>query len=256
MAGVARQLPYGVDVARGGVSGAETVNVRGENPDSDIATPGDVWSGEGNYTFTAAGGAPYFISSSAGADTQDVLLTLLTEDASADWNVEEVTVTLAGQTKTAITTASGDDPVRILSAVNADTTALTGDVYVYEDCAVVAGVPGDATKVRAKIVIGDGQALSGIYTVPAGKKGFLMNVSVDRVNGTAGKPIASLKTREFGGMWLTRWRGQTDGNLAASHDYSGVPLYLPPKSDVIVTVDAMDVDNTAVSTNFDILLQS
>lgn len=251
-----RHLDFFLDAVQGGISGLEHVRVFGQNADVDTGTdPEDVWDGEGLYNYTAAAGAPYFISSSNAGDTIDVTVTLLTVDALGAWNEETFDVTLVGQTKTAIVTPSGDDPVRLQSIVNASGTPLLGDVYVYEDCAVVAGVPGDATKIRGKVLIGNERTHMALYTVPSGKTAYLYGREVGIVSVVATAMDARFYHRDSGGSFVLDQRAYVDNAILARYeDRPPMPQAYAAKTDLRATAFAVTVDNTAVVAAFDLLL--
>jgi hypothetical protein len=251
-----RHLDFLLDVVQGGVSGLEHVHVFGQNADVDTGSdPEDVWDGEGLYNYTAAGGAPYFISSSNAGDTIVVAVTLLTEDALGAWNEETFNVTLVGQTKTAIVPPSGDVPVRLQSIVNATGTALAGDVYVYEDCIVAAGVPADATKIRGKVLIGNERTLMALYTVPSGKTAYLYGREAGIVSVVATTMDARFYKRLAGGLFTLEKRAFVNNAILATYeDRPPIPRPYAAKTDLRATAFAVTVDNTAVTAEFDILL--
>jgi hypothetical protein len=253
---MSRRLDFFLDVEKGNVEGASHVRVFGKNPDVDTGTdPEDVWDGEGLYNYTAAGGAPYFISSSNAGDTIDVTLTLLTEDSSGNWNEETFDVTLVGQTKTAIVTPSGDDPVRLQSIVNASGTALTGDVYVYEDSVVAAGVPADPTKIRGKVLIGNERTLMALYTVPSGKTAYLYGREVGIVSTTATTMDARFYKRDVGGAFELEQRAFVNNAILARYeDRPALPRSYAAKTDLRATAFTVTVDNTAIVAALDLLL--
>jgi hypothetical protein len=251
-----RALDWFLDVVRGGQDGIEHVRVYGENPDVDSGTvPEDIWDQGGTYTFTAAGGAPMYISSSNGGDTQDVVITALTEDASGDWNEETLTQTLAGQAKTALTFASGDDPVRILSVVNLSGTPLTGDVYVYENDTVVAGVPATASKIRARVLVGNDRTYMAIYTIPSGKTGYLYGRDVGLANNTATTAEVRFQTRAEGGSFFTDARHTLSNAVLARHEERpAVPVEIAAKTDIKWLCQVCATNNSALMAAFDLLV--
>ena len=268
MSGVARTLPFLMDVSRGFVNGCWKEMIVGENPDIDIATdPEDVWDAGGIRTYTAAGGAALFISSTAGGDTQEVLVYVLVENASAEWIEEILTVTLAGQTKTAIPVASGLLPVRVLRVENNGATDFAGHVYVYEDDTPAGGVPPTAAKIRAKVRIGYNKTMMATYTIPSNRQGFLTRVVArssstndPKVQASPGYafallPVVSIRIREFGGVWkcLTRGAISSMGSSHWSEDLEALPL-LPPKTDIKWMVDEVGGDNCSVVGAFDITM--
>jgi hypothetical protein len=251
-----RRLDFFLDVARGAVSGLAAVRVWGQNSDVDIASaPEDLWEVGGLYTYTAAGGATYYISSSNGADTMDVTVTLLSEDGSGNWNEESFTVTVPGQAKTAITTPSGDDPVRIQSIVNGSGTALTGDLYVYEDDTVVAGVPQTAAKIRAKVEAAQDRTYMALYTVPSGKEAFFYRRGVGIANATGTTLEARFQKRLAGGSFRLDGRIVLDNSVVSQYNEPfPLPEPIPAKTDLKITAQTVGADNTAVSGFLELLV--
>ena len=102
---------FQLEVAKGNIPGTTSHAIIGRNQDIDTLTiPEVLWEQGGLLTWTANGGAPYFISSSDVNDVHPILVFLLTEDANGNWNEEPTIVVLNGQTKTPIVTVSGNNP--------------------------------------------------------------------------------------------------------------------------------------------------
>lgn len=97
---------------------------------------------ETNETYVADNLITHFSSSDAG-DTQSIIIEGHTL-ASSNFTFVTQEVTLAGQTKTALTTPLA----RCSRLYNNGATDFAGDIYVYEDDTVVAGVPQTNTKVH------------------------------------------------------------------------------------------------------------
>jgi hypothetical protein len=245
-----------LDIARGGQPGASHERVFGKNPDVDTGTdPEDVWDQGGMYTYTAAGGATHYISSSNNGDTQIVTVKLLSEDASGDWNEEELAITLVGQTKTAIVTTSGDDPVRILSANNESGTALLGDVYIYEDDTVVTGVPQTPAKIRAKIILGNERTNMALYTIPSGKTGYMYTREFGVVIPSGSTVVGRFFYRREGRLFVMDQEMLLISGIVTRYtDWIEVPLSIPAKTDMKATAFSVSVDNTAVVAAFDLIL--
>ena len=253
-----RRLDFFLDVEKGNVEGVSHVRVFGKNPDVDTGTdPEDVWDAGGVYTYTAAGGATYYISSSNVGDTIAVELKLLTEDSSGHWNEETFNVTLVGQTKTAIVTPSGDAPVRLQSIINKTGTALLGDVYVYENSAVTAGVPDDAAKVRGKVIIGNERTFMALYTVPTGKTGYMYTREYGVVSPTGCTSTGRFFYRKTGGLWIMDQEGLLiSGIITRFTDWIEIPIEIPAKTDLRARAQEVSVDNSAVVAAFDLILLS
>ena len=250
---MSKDLPFNLYLAKQGIGEATGVDVYGENQDVDIAAAEDIWDQGGDYVYTAAGGATHYISSSA-ADTQDVRIVLLSEDASGDWNLEDFEFTLVGTTKTAIVTPSGDDPVRILKAENKGSTVLTGDVYIYEDDTVVAGVPQTASKIRAKILIGAETTMMSVYTIPSGKSGYLRKADAMLTSALNCKCFLSIYAREDGETFRRVKRlNLALTNLLWQYDWA-TPLVFPAKTDIKFRCDSTDTNNSLMGAGFELLI--
>lgn len=103
----------------------------------------DLPSGVLNETFLTDNLITHFSSSNNG-DTQSIVIEGHTIDGSGNFTFVVQTVTLVGQTKTPLTTPLA----RATRIYNNDSTDFAGDIYVYEDVAVVAGVPSTGTAVH------------------------------------------------------------------------------------------------------------
>lgn len=121
-----------------------------------------VWTVGGNETYVSTN-AIDTISSSAIGDVERILLECHTvtgtgEDQQFTFLIQEVD--LNGQNKVTLPT-----PVARVSRVyNNNGTPLVGTVYVYEDTAIVAGVPTDKTKIHAQIPAGFQQSFKAATT--------------------------------------------------------------------------------------------
>lgn len=251
-----RDMPWKLRVARG-ESETDFINKFGHNESIDTGTtPEDVWSHGGKYTFTADGGAPYFISSSSAADTHDISLRCLTEDASGDWNQEDIIVTLQGQTKVPITFPSGDDPVRFYRGFNANSTDLVGNIHIYEDDTLTDGVPDTQTKVRGAIIAGDNQTEMAIYTIPSGYVGYFHQgyVSLSSTIRAATMEF-TYSVRPHGGVFRVQGRTSLDSTGSGSWQYVySVPQPAPAKTDIIITVVSVTASSMGATAGFDIEL--
>ena len=127
---------------------AKTLYKFGRNPDigTSIET---VWNTGGNETYATDNVIDKFSSSNAG-DTQEIIVEGHTISAGKLTFVTQ-TVTLAGQTETALTTPLA----RVNRAYNNGTTDFAGTIYIYEDDTVTAGVPQTASKIHAEVTEGN-----------------------------------------------------------------------------------------------------
>ena len=253
----------GLSIAEGNVTGKTFVHKFGQAPDFDY---GDgvvsVWDGadDGNinqmvYQYSTTN-AIDTISSASAADTQDIKI----QGLDADYNLVTQTATLNGQNKVTLTTPL----IRVFRLKNDDATDLAGYVYVYEDTAISGGVPTDSTKVRAIIQNGYNQTLMAIYTIPAGKTGYLR----DWYGSTAGASkdtsyVVQLRAREYDetagshrAFQLKMIASLTDGGTTyIQHKYEE-PEKFTEKTDVEMRVSMTSTGATgaAFSAGFDIVL--
>lgn len=129
----------------------------------------DVWAAGGKETLPTSGVSMFFsCTDNSNGVGQSILITGLDEN----WEDKQTTVVLDGQTKTAIPGSW----TRIFRAyqVSAEPDPV-GDIYIYEDDTVVAGVPQTASKIHAFVDFTDAAQITQkcMYTVPYGKEGVL-----------------------------------------------------------------------------------
>lgn len=148
------------------IENANVWDAFGQNP-AVGGTFEHIWAQGGVHTeiATAAG---LKVSSSSASDTFDVTITGL----DADWNLQTVTQTLAGQTETAVGTT--ETWIRVWKMLNASAVAAVGDVYCYLDDTVTAGVPQTQGKIQLKMPVGYERSLAARLSVPLGKTGYIM----------------------------------------------------------------------------------
>ena len=132
----------------------------GQNP-AVAGTLEDIWAYGGRHTEIATAAA-LKVSSSSGSDTFDVKICGL----DADWNWQEVTQTLAGQTETTVGTT--ETWIRVCKMMNVSATAAVGDVYCYLDDTVTTGVPQTPAKIQLKMPIGFERSFAARLSVPLG----------------------------------------------------------------------------------------
>lgn len=228
----------------GKIDGISAIHKFGSNPDIDTAATEDVWAYGGTKTYSSNSGVTLYISSSSSSDTQEV--TVFGLDAS--FLEQEATVTLSGQTKTAI---SGTW-TRLNKVFNSNSVNLVGNVYVYEDDTVVSGVPQTATKVKAYMSSSIQQTQQSHFTIPANKVGFLMRQRVSLTKSLASTAEVEFQARVFGGVFLpVNIVSVSEGsNSIIQHLTYEV---LPPKTDVKY-VATVSTNNTQIYCDYEIFL--
>ncbi len=160
-----------------------------------------------------------------------------------------------------------DETVTMLSATVASTTksylrvyraaVLTagsggknaGIIYVGASTAT-AGVPDDK---YAAINVGENQTLMSLFTIPAGKKGYLARVTA--VAGVTTSNIGAtirLKIRKLGEVFQTK---EKFNSLRAMVDMERHCLFqIPAKSDIEITAERVGGTDVDVAVSFEVLL--
>jgi hypothetical protein len=248
-----------LEVSKGNVHGHSFINKFAENPDTDTGTfPEDVWDFGGIYTWTVDAGAAYFISSSDNSDNQSIEFSAITVDSNGNWNTEVFTQNIPGQTQTQLTPPSGD-PVKMVyrmesMAVTGDN--ITGNLYVYENDTVIAGVPQTQTLVRGQINDGNNQTLMSQYIIPTGKVGFFYQILAGQSRAqTAGQSRLSLKTARFGEVFKVKGRIATVNS--GSSNFTNLLVFPSPlssRTEILGRIEEVSANNTGIYTIFDVLL--
>jgi hypothetical protein len=232
------------------IPGYSKVDKWGINDEITTASdPEDVWEGGGLYNYDADGTAPIVsLASDNGADTQEIYIEGL------DINGVLVTqnITLAGTTRVALTTPLW----RVFRMENEGTTNLVGTVFCYTGVGTVPSI-GDA-EVRAIIDDGNNQTQMAIYTIPAGKVGFLYygDIAMAFSSGPTGGEFARVtyRSRRFGKVFkIKKTITLTSGGSTIFQDYRRFPDIIPAKTDIRINVQEVSA-TMGVSASIDLLL--
>jgi len=156
-------------ITMGMCPGFSVVDKFGINPEVTTSTdPEDIWEGGGKYVYDAVGTAPIIYMSCA--DTDDTGQSILIIGLDIDGEEVEQVATTTGQANVTL----GTPLWRVYRAQNIsdDGLGLAGMMYIHKDPSPSSGVPTLANT-RAIINDGNNQTLMALYTIPAGKVGFL-----------------------------------------------------------------------------------
>tara|TARA_E500000318_G_scaffold103353_1_gene108314 strand:- start:5 stop:718 length:714 start_codon:yes stop_codon:yes gene_type:complete len=216
-------------IARGLVRGASHINKFGYN--SNVGSTFEtVWDGSNVYSYIGTAGTALVTSSDTSSDNDG---TVEIQGLDANYNVQTVTATIGGSATTE--TFIRVFRVRMLTANTG--TSNVGAITVTVDSTSAAII--SATK---------GQTLMAVYTIPAGKKGYLL-----KLQGNLEKAKESefqLMTRPFGGAFNIKGKFGSPGDVV-NYDYP-VPLEFDEKTDIEVQVRAGAT--TAAGALFDLIL--
>lgn len=248
----------GLAIAKGEVVGSSDINKWGNAPDFDegdgIVT---VWDGaeDGSawelmkYVYSTTADIDS-ISSSDATDTEEITIVGL------DSSYNEVTQTkaLQGQTRVALDTSL----IRVYRAYNSNGTLFAGHVIVYVNTALTAGVPTDKTKIRVVIHPEEQQTEMALYTIPAGKTGYLLGgyASLSGANKTSNY-IISFKTKEFNKVFRTQQKVALSDSGSSFIPFTyPIPQKLTEKTDLEVTAEMTATGGTgaSISAGFSVIL--
>lgn len=168
---VNRELEFYLDVATGNIGGVSNVSKFGYNPAVGSTNYESIWEGSNAYPWQTVADQLEVLSSSvndtsAGTGARTVEL----QGLDSSWNLLTETVTMNGTT--AVTTTGSFLRIFRARVVTAGTSLRNeGDITIRDQ---------DTSTTRALITNGAtsgmGQTLMAVYTVPAGKTAYIMNI--------------------------------------------------------------------------------
>ena len=236
-------------VTKFGINGALASGV-----ERDVWDFGETTNGDVDYTYPPDGTAPITtVSSSNALDLQPVLIQGL--DINGDFSSQNITAN--GQNKVLLTTPLW----RVFRIKNLElqstadrTKGFNGNFYVYEDTAIVAGVPTDDTKVRAWVNNGKNQTQMTHYCIPNGYTGFMVGGSAKTAKKLASAIIYRVYKRNYGSIFrLVNTLALVSTGTGSYTTAKYVPVKTPGKTDIVVTAES-DVNGVGIAVSYDILL--
>ncbi len=228
-----------LNVSKGLIPGHSFVSKFGQNDDVGTGAFEDVWDNGGTYIYPADNTAPItkLIGHNA-ADTEPI------EIQGLDINGNLVIQT---KTITGLTAVTLDTPLwRIFRLRNVGTTDLVADVCAINDA---------DTQDYACINNGNNQTLMALYTIPAGKTGYLLKGTGNIVGTNRAYSIdGEVSMRNFGSVFQLKntFGLSTDGSSYFDHKYP-IPLPISEKTDIRNQVISSS-SGGKVNVTFDILL--
>jgi len=222
--------PFGLSVARGVVPNMSGIQKFGYN--SDIGSSEEtVWSAGGTYSYISTAGTATVTTS----DTDDNNGTVEIQGLDANYNLQTVTATIAGSATTE--TFIRVFRVRMVTPGAGQTTNV-GNITVTVDSTTAAYIPA-----------GEGQTLQSVYTVPAGKRAYLLSV----VGGTEKDKEVTLKliARPNGGSFNVKTYETYRTRLDRTYHINEV---FDEKTDIELRASADAA--TGISGGFELLLEN
>lgn len=248
----------GLSIAEGNVTGKTFIHKFGNAPDFDTAD-GDVTVWDGAEDGTTWENMVYDYSTTADIDrissssTSDTI-NITVYGLDSNWNEVTQTITLTGQTPAPLST----NLIRVFRMVNTNGTDLVGHVFCFVNVATTGGVPNTPANIRAIIQPGNNQTLMAVYSVPAGKTGYMRDwyASTAGANKSSNYPV-KVFARPFGSVFQLKHISAVsdNGSSHVQHNYIE-PEVFAEKTDIEMRMSMTAVGGTAasVSAGFDIVL--
>ena len=135
---------------------------------------------------------------------------------------------------------------------------FSGHVFVYVNGSVTGGVPDANADIRLVIDPNNQQTEMAVYTIPAGKTGYLRSgYAATSGSNKSSNYIIKLYIREFGKVFRVQHTVALADNGTSLYQHIYVePSKILEKTDIIVTAEATGtgVTGAAISAGFDIVL--
>ncbi len=239
------------DVGFGTAPGYTMVNKFGRNDDVDTATTSEaVWDGGGLYTgFNAVAAQTLEIVSDNANDSSGGTgaRTLTLQGLDGSYNSISETIALNGLTT--VTTS--------LTYLRCDRAFVaTAGSIGYNLGLITANQSTATSNIMFTLPIEKNQTHICAYTVPAGKTAILMGFSISMLRSGTAEAECDIYVREFGGVFRSKHPvGVTEGGGGKIFNpgYSIIST-IPEKSDIVIRVDVVSVNNTIVTAGMDMLL--
>lgn len=225
-----------LNIARGLVPGASVVHKFGANFDCD----------QGTETLWTAGGL-YPWSTFSTAATLDVISST-TNDTGEEVAIEGLDENYAPLREVVTLTDDGSNPT---NATTQNSFIRVFRMYGVSNGGVVGTVNAKiSTTIVGQIAAGRGQTLMGIYTIPAGKTGYLLCGDASISKGGDGQIEMMARIFGEGGFRVAHIAELYDNSYR--YDFP-VPLRIPEKSDIDIRFTTVN-NNFKVTCAFDIIL--
>lgn len=213
----------GWEISKGNVTDYEVFQLHGYNNDVDAAE--DVWNVGGDVTFISSASL-IEIGSSAAADTAAGTGAQVVTLHGLNSSYEEISEELILNGMTAVNSTQS------FLRLNRAYVSEVGSGGVNAGIITCRFVNGGA--VCGFIGIGEGQHGSAVYTIPAGKTGYLVWIAMSHVlASTAAFGVMSFQMRELDESWMTKFQvGMHSLGKNNTEWTPHCPLVLPEKTDI------------------------
>lgn len=243
--GAAANIP----IASGLVDGYSAIHKFGRNPNVGNV-PETIWMHGGIYQYLDVGSDSTVYAYSASSDDgagNDGAQTITVQGLDNNFNLIEETITVNG----AASTASFLRVYRAFVATAGVLTTNDGNILISTAAAGAGTVLADIGVIGGGQTTGLGQTQLALYTIPAGKTGYLTtwNVGVAPMNNAV---TVTLLARELDGGAPFRTRDIMDIIGGYTTQNYSIPLRFPAKTDI--EVRGTGDTGSVISSSFDIIL--
>lgn len=243
--GAAANIP----IASGLVDGYSAIHKFGRNPNVGNV-PETIWMHGGIYQYLGVGSDSTVYAYSASSDDgagNDGAQTITVQGLDNDFNLIEETITVNG----AASTASFLRVYRAFVATAGVLTTNDGNILISTAAAGAGTVLADIGVIGGGQTTGLGQTQLALYTIPAGKTGYLTtwNVGVAPMNNAV---TVTLLARELDGGAPFRSKDIIDTVGGYTTQNYSIPIRFPEKTDI--EVRGTGDTGSVISSSFDIIL--
>lgn len=227
---VTHDIPYGIAITKNSIDSLSGIHKFGYNAAVSTAFE-TIWDAGGTYTFPSAAGV-VTLTSTSGATDSGVEVTIQGLDASYVEQSETVTLDASG------TFTTTNQYLRLHRAFVSGSTATVGDITMQISAATVAIVKAEYQQTQMLV-----------YTIPAGKTGYLLQVDASVQKNQ--EIVINVNIREQGKVFRTKATMASFGTPV--HRRFDIPDVIPEKSDI--RIDAKAGSTTEVAGEFELILE-
>lgn len=219
-------------IAKGLVQGAYSVNKFGYNPAIPSNAFETVWDGSNLYTYISTANTATVTSSNTAADNGG---TVKVSGLDADYNLADEILTIGGAA--GVINFYRVFRVELLTSTTTDTNSGTLTVTVDSTAAAIVSPER-------------GQTLMALYTIPAGKKGYLIQLDVGSQKDAEHEVVLVVRNGVTGNVWQTKEFISIRGGFNEKNFQ--LPLEINEKHDI--EVRAKSSSTSAVSAGFEMIV--
>lgn len=232
-----------LEISAGNVLDVVFSNVVGHNEDIDTAsTPEDVWLRGGVYTGHSTQTETVDVFSSDAADTsagtgaRTVRIEGLQSTTAETFTTEDIIM----NGTTPVVSSNSWYRITMVHVLTAGSGAENAGIITVRHTTTTANI-------FCEIEIGLNQSQLAVFTIPFNRSGFITSIdlSLVRASGAAGSCEITVRVRESGGVYRTRYITDVSTSSSVVKNFIGY-ITCPALSDIKVTVDTVSDNNSIV----------